>query len=347
MMETRLIDKLLSDIIISKCRNKCVRRMKMDLDLCSKVITESTKLFSQEPLLLEIRGNFIVVGDIHGNVEDLLRIFTKFGYPPKTNYVFLGDYVDRGDSSLEVILTLCCLKLRQPQNIYLIRGNHESESMTTNYGFRTECRARANNRIYNQFLDMFKELPCAILLNQTVFCVHGGISKDLKSIDQLRNRKKPGRAIPNSGIICDMLWSDPCDSVDTFIESDRNVGYIFGAKPLASFCSDNDIELVVRSHESCQDGFRWLFEDNQAARGKLLTIFSSSNYIGEDNKSAVLYVPANGDKSFKIHQFLPINKNDKVKFTLPEWININYNVQEIDNNIPEIPTEPLLALEVL
>lgn len=289
------------------------QQLHFDAQEITDILFQGSEVLKNDPILLKLPANIIIVGDLHGNIDDLLRIFTRCGYPSETNYIFLGDYVDRGENSLEVFLLLISLKIRHPNNIYLLRGNHESNSMTGIYGFREEVRKRLNKQMYFKFLDCFKHLPIAAVIDNRVFCVHGGISKDLHKVEQIAAQKKPND-IPLTGIIADMLWSDPIDKVDTFQPSDRGVGALFGAKPLVKFLEDNNLELLVRSHESCNKGFNWPYEGSAVGSHSLLTIFSSSNYCDEFNDGAVLSVPQDRD-----YQIISFTHGKHVRFALPKW----------------------------
>jgi protein phosphatase len=157
--------------------------------------------------LLRLSGGINVVGDIHGNIDDLIRIFEKFGYPPVADYLFLGDYVDRGEYSIEVLLLLFALKCKFPNHIYLVRGNHETYQISKVYGFLKECSDKFSACMFTQFNYVFQYLPIAAILEEKVFCVHGGISPDLLHVSDLDSMEKPRLTL--SGVFVDLLWSDP------------------------------------------------------------------------------------------------------------------------------------------
>jgi serine/threonine-protein phosphatase PP1 catalytic subunit len=350
-METSIFDSFIRSVIKSRFKQPASYRkdqrnsMKFNIEEINKLLLTAEDVFKLDPLLLKLPADIIVVGDLHGNIDDLLRIFTRCGYPPETKYIFLGDYVDRGQNSIEVFLLLVALKVRHPDCIYMLRGNHESESMTSVYGFRAEVRRRLNKQIFGNFIRVFKYLPIAAVIDNKVFCVHGGISKDLHKVDQLLKMKKPDQ-IPQEGIIADLLWSDPTSEVENFQLSDRNVGYLFGAKPLCKFLDQNGLELLVRSHESCDRGFSWPFENAGRGQRSLLTIFSSTDYCDESNDAAVLRVPKDGD-----YEIITFARGKRVRFTLPSFL-IHNQLQEKPavesdedqvNAIPNTQLFPLLA----
>ena len=180
-----IIDKILSlkDKYITQSAN-------LTLDEISLIIGKTQDILKGEPTLLELHPPITLVGDVHGQLHDLFRIFDCCGYPPKINYLFLGDYIDRGFRSIETMILLFCYKILYPQSIFLLRGNHEFSSVNTNYGFRAEIRKQfllKGTHVWSQFNDVFCFLPLAALINGKVFCVHGGISPHLKSIQEIKN----------------------------------------------------------------------------------------------------------------------------------------------------------------
>lgn len=271
--------------------------------------------FKQEPTLLNLSSEITIVGDLHGNINDLLRIFTECGYPPKTRYLFLGDYVDRGENSLEVFLLLVSLKLRYPDCIYMLRGNHETEVLTTGYGFKSEVVRRLKPSVYTMFLDTFHYLPIAAVVDNKIFCVHAGIARDVKRLSQIAELEKT-YSIATEGIIADLLWSDPAKSknAEDFAKTERGAGAKFGPNPLIKFLEKNGLEMLVRSHETCDKGFMWAFEKSKNATKKCLTIFSSSNYMNIANTAAVLHV-IDGEEP-QIITFKPRRIPD---FQYPDW----------------------------
>ena len=189
-----------------------------------------------------------LVGDIHGQFHDLLRIFKIAGAVPETRYVFLGDYVDRGYNSVEVMLMLLCLKVRYPAHVVLLRGNHESRQVSSVYGFYDEVvRKYGNATPWRLLTDVFDFLSLAAVVGGSVFCVHGGLSPEVRLIDELRVLRRR-REIPADGPMCDIMWSDPEDAVDGWAVSPRGAGFLFGEKPTREFCFENGVELLCRAH---------------------------------------------------------------------------------------------------
>jgi len=258
--------------------------------LCNK----SREIFISQPVLLELEAPIKIVGDIHGQYYDLLRLFEYGGFPPDANYLFLGDYVDRGKQSLETICLLLAYKIKYPENFFLLRGNHECASINRIYGFYDECKRRFSIKLWKTFTDCFNCLPIAAIIDEKVFCVHGGLSPELHSMDQIRRIPRP-TDVPDSGIICDLLWSDPEKELEGWGENDRGVSFTFGADVVAKFLRKHDMDLVCRAHQVVEDGYEFF------AKRKLVTVFSAPNYCGEfDNAGAMMSVDETLMCSFQI-----------------------------------------------
>jgi hypothetical protein len=138
-----------------------------------------------------IRDSAQICGDIHGQYYDLLRLFEYGGFPPEANYLFLGDYVDRGKQSLETICLLLAYKIKYPENFFILRGNHECASINRIYGFYDECKRRYNIKLWKTFTDCFNCLPIAAIIDEKIFTMHGGLSPDLNSMEQIRRVMRP------------------------------------------------------------------------------------------------------------------------------------------------------------
>lgn len=191
---------------------------------------------------------FLLIGDIHGQYSDLLRLFEIGGFPPKVNYLFLGDYVDRGSQSLETICLLLAYKIKYPENFFLLRGNHECASINKIYGFFDECKRRCNVKVWKVFSDCFNCLPVAALIDDQILCMHGGLSPDLHNLDQIRNLDRPAD-VPDTGLLCDLLWSDPSKDVQGWGTNDRGVSYTFGPDQVTEFLENHDLDLICRAHQ--------------------------------------------------------------------------------------------------
>ena len=175
-----------------------------------------------------MRSPITLVGDVHGQFYDVLELFRVGGDIPDTNYLFMGDYVDRGAHSVETITLLMLLKLRYPGRICLIRGNHETRQITQIYGFYTECQSKYGNpRVWQYFTDVFDYLPIGAIIDNKVFAVHGGLSPTLHRIDDIKEIQRV-QEIPHEGPFADLMWSDPDADKLGFSMSARGAGYIFG-----------------------------------------------------------------------------------------------------------------------
>ena len=244
------------------------------------------EIFMNEETLLRIEAPMTICGDIHGQFPDLLRIFENEGDPSKTRYLFLGDYVDRGKNSIETICLLFALKVRFSNNIFLLRGNHECANLTQQYGFYDECKRRYNVKLWKTFIDTFNCLPIAAVVSDRMFCVHGGLSPDMKTVSDINKIIRP-TLIPDEGLLCDLLWSDPDAESDGigWQENERGVSFTFGCDVIEQFLQINNLDIIVRAHEVVEDGY--LF----ACKRRLVTIFSAPSYTGTmNNKGAVLQV---------------------------------------------------------
>jgi len=278
------------------------------LELCRR--TRAALL--AEPSLLRLQGPMVIAGDIHGQFKDLRKIFARFGYPTSNGsglkYLFLGDYVDRGQQGLEVCLMLFALKCAYPSQVFLLRGNHECARVNREYGFHDECKRRLSLSSYFQIYEavngVFNALPIAAVVDKRIFCVHVGLSPHLHSLEQVEAIKRPGE-MPDSGLIYDLLWSDPLeddDEINGALDADgwaeggtRGRSKVFSSHAIHSFLSSTHLSLICRSHGFAQEGYRFY------AQQGLLTIFSAPNYCQMGNRGAVLVVDETADA--KIHLF--------------------------------------------
>uniref|UniRef100_A0A7R9U6P5 Serine/threonine-protein phosphatase n=1 Tax=Pinguiococcus pyrenoidosus TaxID=172671 RepID=A0A7R9U6P5_9STRA len=241
------------------------------------------QVFMDQPMLLELCAPVNVCGDVHGQFHDLLELFELGGFPPESNYLFLGDYVDRAKQGIETVCLMFALKLRYPLNFFLLRGNHECASLNRIYGFYDECKRRYSIRIWKAFADAFNCMPVAACIESKIFCVHGGLSPDLERLGQIRELARPSD-VPDEGILCDILWSDPDPTISGWGHSSRGVSYTFGHDVIEEFLQLHDLDLIVRAHQVVEDGYEF-----QCHR-ELVTIFSAPNYCGEFNNAGGMLV---------------------------------------------------------
>jgi len=256
--------------------------------------TNAREIFMTQPVLLELEAPIKICGDIHGQYYDLLRLFEYGQFPPESNYLFLGDYVDRGKQSLETICLLLAYKIKYPENFFLLRGNHECASINRIYGFYDECKRRYNIRLWKTFTDCFNCMPVAAIIDEKIFCVHGGLSPDLETMEKVRRIPRP-TDVPDQGLLCDLLWSDPEKQISGWGDNDRGVSFTFGADVVTSFLEKFDLDLICRAHQVVEDGYEFF------AKRQLVTLFSAPNYCGEfDNAGAMMSVDETLMCSFQI-----------------------------------------------
>jgi serine/threonine-protein phosphatase PP1 catalytic subunit len=258
------------------------------------------EVFEEQPMLLDVSSPMKIAGDIHGQFFDLLRMFEYCGSPAETNYLFLGDYVDRGRNSIETIALLLAYKVKYKENFFLLRGNHECPSINRVYGFYDECHRRYSIKLWRTFADVFAWIPVAAIVSERILCMHGGLSPSLIHLDQIAKIPRPAE-VPDSGLLCDLLWADPTPATDMWGENDRGVSFSFGIEALRRFLMLHDLCLVCRAHQVVQDGYEFF-----GAR-QLVTVFSAPNYCGSfNNAGAVMTVDENICCSFVVYHSAPV-----------------------------------------
>eukprot|EP00428_Durinskia_dybowskii_P004679 CAMPEP_0170287512 /NCGR_PEP_ID=MMETSP0116_2-20130129/43812_1 /TAXON_ID=400756 /ORGANISM="Durinskia baltica, Strain CSIRO CS-38" /LENGTH=304 /DNA_ID=CAMNT_0010538927 /DNA_START=87 /DNA_END=1001 /DNA_ORIENTATION=+ len=256
--------------------------------------TTAREVFLSQSALLELEAPLKICGDVHGQYHDLLRIFEYGGFPPDSNYIFLGDYVDRGKQSLETITLMFAYKCKYVENFFLLRGNHECASITRIYGFYDECKRRYNIKLWKQFCDVFCCMPVCGLIDDKIICMHGGLSPELTSMDQINRLVRP-TDVPDTGLMCDLLWADPERDINGWAENDRGVSWVFGEDAVKDFLTSHEMDLVCRAHQVVEDGYEFF------AQRQLITIFSAPNYCGEfDNAGAMMAIDDTLMCSFKV-----------------------------------------------
>jgi serine/threonine-protein phosphatase PP1 catalytic subunit len=238
--------------------------------LCHK----ARNVFLSEPMLLSLVAPVKVCGDMHGQYSDLLDLFEMGGFPPVSNYLFLGDYVDRGRQSIETICLLLAYKVLYPNNFFLLRGNHESASINRVYGFYDECKRRYSVKLWKTFSDCFNCMPVAACIEKKILCMHGGLSPDLEKLSDIKKIRRP-LEVPEEGLMCDLLWSDPSEVKGWAPNTARGISYTFGSDVLKNFLKKHKLDLICRAHEVVQDGYQFF------GNKRLITVFSAPNYCGE------------------------------------------------------------------
>ncbi|KAL8501048.1 hypothetical protein ACS0TY_020573 [Phlomoides rotata] len=273
------------------------RQFFLDCNEIADLCDSAERIFASEPSVLQLRAPIKIFGDLHGQFGDLMRLFDEYGSPSTAgdiayiDYLFLGDYVDRGQHSLETMSLLLALKVEHPHQVHLIRGNHEAADINALFGFRIECIERMGERdgiwAWHRINRLFNWLPLAALIEKKIICMHGGIGRSINHVEQIENIQRPIPMEAGSIVLMDLLWSDPTenDSVEGLRPNARGPGLVtFGPDRVMEFCNNNDLQLIVRAHECVMDGFE------RFAQGHLITLFSATNYCGTANNAGAILV---------------------------------------------------------
>ncbi|XP_073023622.1 serine/threonine-protein phosphatase PP1 isozyme 9-like isoform X2 [Primulina eburnea] len=267
-MEGMMEGGVLDDIIGRLLEGKEGKQVQLSETEIRQLCISARQIFLSQPCLLQLRAPIRICGDIHGQYQDLLRLF---------------EY-----------------------------GNHEDAKINRIYGFYDECKRRFNVRLWKIFTECFNCLPVSALIDEKILCMHGGISPELKQLDQINNIQRP-TDIPDSGLLCDLLWSDPDPRIRGWSDSDRGVSCTFGQDAVAEFLEKNDLDLICRGHQVVEDGYEFF------AKRRLVTIFSAPNYGGEfDNVGALLSVDESLICSFEILK--PAATSSKIPLKKPPKI---------------------------
>jgi len=278
---------------VTAMMDQIAQREIIDKSVCLSIVKKAKSILSKETNVMQHtvkKGcRVTIVGDIHGQIPDLLHIFHLNGLPSARNsYIFNGDWVDRGIQGCEVVLVIFAFKILFPRNVFLNRGNHEAVDINDFSGFLDECRDKYDEEVYYEFNEAFSTCPLATIIDEKVFVVHGGLPRvDMKvnSLYQI-NRKitEVDYEHPDHCILADLIWSDPEEYLQGRVPNTRRgAGQLFGPDVLAKFLALNDFHTVVRSHEAKQEGYEYLWGE------RLITVFSASNYCGsQGNDGAVL-----------------------------------------------------------
>lgn len=260
-----------------------------------KLAREGTDVIQKQPVLLNLSTEITLIGDLHGNIRDLIRIFWNTGSPSNTKFLFLGDYVDRGEHSIEVITLLTALLVQYPDNIFLIRGNHEFTAINSQYGFLEQVqKTYSSDQVWEAFNGFFNFMPIAAVIENTYFCVHGGISPMFNNVSQILQFKRPIFSYDEDELLVDLVWSDPITSMVPFSQSGRGHGCLFNDKAIANFLKNNKIKKLIRGHQCINQGVE------MQLNGMVVTVFSSSNYcFVNENFCGILKI----DQSLKLNAF--------------------------------------------
>ncbi|SBT34126.1 serine/threonine protein phosphatase 4, putative (PPP4) [Plasmodium ovale wallikeri] len=283
-MNTRCLEKQIDTL--KKCELLGEKEVKI---LCN----EAKVVLVREENIRHVSLPVVICGDIHGQFYDLKELFNIGNNIPEVNYIFLGDYVDRGKYSIETFLLLLALKLKYPSHVTLIRGNHESRQVTEVYGFYDECIKKYGSvNVWKYCTDVFDYLSIGAIIDGNYFCIHGGLSPSFSKIDELKEIFRFNE-IPRSGSLCDIMWSDPCDKYG-WDKSPRGAGHLFGPDIVHKFCHVNNIQIIARAHQLVMEGYKWWFDK------KLVTVWSAPNYCYRcGNIASIMEIDENSTFYFK------------------------------------------------
>jgi serine/threonine-protein phosphatase PP1 catalytic subunit len=294
------------------CNNETPFRFNINSKVIIKLCDLVRPIFQKEMNILKLLAPVFVFGDIHGQFSDLIHFLEMTGLPPDNKFLFLGDYVDRGNNSIEVCALLFAMKIMFPNQVYMLRGNHECPEVNILYGLLGECESRYGSKegkiVFNKINDVLCALPLCAVINEKIFCVHGGISPNLQTLEDI-NKINRFVNIPNSGLLCDLMWSDPANTREKWGINSRGVSCTYNADAVNGFLKTNKLQLLCRAHQLVSDGYKFFAIKN------LLTVFSAPNYCGScGNDGAVLKINENLSCSFiiiKPTNEKENNKNDK------------------------------------
>ncbi|XP_063711706.1 protein phosphatase 3 catalytic subunit alpha-like [Symsagittifera roscoffensis] len=345
---------------LGRLRGHLSKQGRLEVSCVLRIFKQAKKLLSREENVLELEQPVIMVGDIHGQFYDLLRLLDLGGplgsLSPTNQYLFLGDYVDRGMFGMECIIVLCALKIAYPKKMHLLRGNHECRHLTRYFSFKVECLHKYNERVYNACMDMFDHLPLAAIVNNQFFCVHGGLSpriqhiKDIQKIIRVKEPDKHGDAMT------DLMWSDPTRNYGKEREGKvehfsfnklRRISFFYSYAAVCNFLKENDLLCVVRAHEAKDAGFQMFRKSPFSKFPSLISIFSAPNYCDTYGNKGVILCLADGQLNIKTfldspHPFCLPNFENGLTWSFPFAANM---VTKLLFDICELCTEEELEAD--
>ncbi|KAF7355955.1 Serine/threonine-protein phosphatase [Mycena venus] len=349
---------------IAFLKNHFYREGRLSEEQALYIIEKANDILRSEPNMLALDGPVTICGDIHGQYYDLMKLFEIGGNPVDTPYLFLGDYVDRGYFSIECVLYLWALKIWYPTSIFLLRGNHECRHLTDYFTFKLECKHKYSERIYDACTESFCSLPLAAVLNKQFLCIHGGLSPEFNTLDDLRAIDR-FREPPTQGLMCDILWSDPAEdfgtekTADSFLHNHvRGCSYFFTYQAACNFLERNNLLSIIRAHEAQDSGYRMYRKTKTTGFPSVMTIFSAPNYLDVyNNKAAVIKYENNvmniRQFNYSPHPYWLPNFMDVFTWSLPfvgekitDMLVAVLNTctkEELEEDVPmpETPTSPL------
>ena len=248
--------------------------------------------------LIRLKAPITIFGDIHGQFTDLLQFLKMTDGPEASKLLFMGDYVDRGPNSIEVISLVFCMKVLFPKSVFLLRGNHEDRNVCASYGFLQECEERYDTELFELFTNVFEWIPLAAKINNCVFCVHGGIAQELELADDVDDVERPVSDPlyhePVRALVAEMLWSDPKADVSGYQANTRGVGHLFGPDVCKEWMETSDVKMLVRAHEVVTEGIAFPFKDCLKRPLDVVTVFSAPNYGNIcGNRGGIMFLDEN------------------------------------------------------
>ena len=272
---------------------------KLPLLVLKELLLKSAEIFKDEDTVVKVYGNCVVIGDIHGQILDLFRVINKFGIPPTIKYVFLGDLVDRGEFSLEVLTFVLIMKILFPNDVYVLRGNHEVVCPYNKESFIGKVMEQYGTHVVAGWIDKaFSYMPFGAIINDESLCIHGGIGPNVRSIDDIMSISRPNHSFPDN-VSQEVVWSDPSSQISFFMPSPRGVGYLYGSTALSRFLKASKLKEIVRGHQCVDEGVCISLHQ------RCITVFSASRYTGcyENLAGAVLFEK---DTSYTVYKLCPL-----------------------------------------
>ncbi|CAD5213246.1 unnamed protein product [Bursaphelenchus xylophilus] len=316
-----LVEKELLERVLLRLANCKMRRdhrgeptAEMDVHVTPEEIYKLCQLavesFIKQPALLQIGSSSLpltICADIHGQFRDVRMLVDRHGFVDKHSYLFLGDYADRGTQGVETISFLFAAKVLHPERVFLLRGNHEDYNTSMVYGLLDECLEKFGNycgqRLWLCFVNAFNHMPFAALVDKKILCMHGGLSPEIHNVEDINKIRRPSM-IPLYGMACDIVWSDPLNQHDGWSLSPRGISFTFDDSVVEKFCEANGIDLIVRGHQITNEMHRNGYQFSPG--GRVLTLFTASDYLRTSNTGATLTVTPNLEAHFTL--FRPVDR---------------------------------------
>ena len=309
---------------------------KLDKTDILELVSTFKNIIKSESNVIKVQDPLIIVGDLHGQFYDLLRIFTKGGDPSITKYLFLGDYVDRGAFSIECVLYLMSLKINFKNTFYMLRGNHECRRLTSYFNFKMECEVKYDLEIYENIMEAFDCLPLVCIINERFIALHGGISPTITYVNDIHKFNRFTEP-PTDGAFCDILWADPIEKdVDALVTDwapnrTRGCSFVFGAKAAIPFLNCNNYLTVIRGHEVQLDGFKINQWNTQVEFPSVITVFSAPNYCDVYNNKGAFIKFIDSNINIQQCNFSPH------PFILPNFMNVfNWSIPFVSEKLSEM-----------